>query len=248
LKEQKVRQAIAYALDRASFDKDVLLGLTVPAATYWDVTPWVEPSLQPYPYDPAKANQLLDEAGWVDSNGDGTRDKDGVELVLKYGTTTREVRQSYQAVAQQQLAEVGITVDLLNYEFDLFFSGYEQNGPVARGELDMFEYSTVTNYPDPDTAEWLCADIPTDEKPAGTNYMGCDEKLDALFTLQATQVDFAARQKSFYEITKYIYDQAYWVGIWQDPDLWAISQRLANVKLSGATPFFNIREWDLTAP
>jgi peptide/nickel transport system substrate-binding protein len=98
VKDQKVRQAIAYALDRFSFDEDVLLGMTVPAATYWDVTLWVDPSIKPYPYDPAKAKQLLDEAGWVDSNGDGTRDKEGVELVLKYGSTDRQVRLDYQVV------------------------------------------------------------------------------------------------------------------------------------------------------
>ena len=46
-----------------------------------------------------------------------------------------------------------------------------ENGPAARGELDMFEYSTTTNYPDPDTAEWLCNNIPTDEIPAGSNWM-----------------------------------------------------------------------------
>jgi hypothetical protein len=38
----------------------------------------------------------------------------------------------------------------------------------------------------------------------------------------------------------------YWLGIWRDPDLWALSGRLENVKLSGATPFFNITEWDLS--
>jgi peptide/nickel transport system substrate-binding protein len=249
LKDQKVRQAIAYALDRASFAKDVLLGLTIPAATDWDNTPWVDPSIQPYPYDPEMAKKLLDEAGWVDSNGDGTRDKDGVELVLKYGTTTREVRKDMQAVAQQQLQEVGIKVDLLNYDSDLFFAGYDQNGPAAHGDLDMFEYSSTANFPDPDISEWLCNNIPSDEVPAGSNWMYlCDQKLNDLFMLQITQVDFSTRQKTFNEITKYIFDQAYWVGLWQDPDLWGVNKRLTNVKISGATPFFNIMEWDLSAP
>jgi peptide/nickel transport system substrate-binding protein len=249
LKDQNVRQAIAYALDRGSFAKDVLLGLVEPAATDWDKSPWVDPSIQPYPYDPAMANQLLDAAGWVDSNGDGTRDKDGVELVFKYGTTTREVRQSMQAVAQQQLADVGIKVELLNYDSDLFFSGYDQNGPAARGELDIHEYSTTPNFPDPDTADWLCDNIPSDEIPSGTNWAYlCDQKLNDLFLLQITQVDFAARQQTFREITKYIFDQAYWVGLWQDPDLWGANGRLTNVKISGATPFFNIMEWDLVNP
>lgn len=249
LKDQKVRQAIVYAIDRFSFDKDVLLGGTVPAATYWDNTPWVDPSIQAYPFDPEKAKQLLDEAGWVDSNGDGSRDKDGVELVLKYGTTTREVRKDMQAVAQQQLAEVGIKVDLLNYESDQYFGGYAENGPAARGELDMFEYSTSPNFPDPDTSEWLCTNIPSDESPSGTNWMYlCDQKLNDLFLLEKTQVDFAARQKTFWEITKYIFDQAYFFGLWQDPDVFGISSRLTNVKISGATPLYNIMEWDFVAP
>jgi len=42
-----------------------------------------------------------------------------------------------------------------------------------------------------------------------------------------------------------IFDQAYWIGIYWDPDIWAISSRLTNVKVSGATAFYNIMEWDL---
>jgi hypothetical protein len=64
--------------------------------------------------------------------------------------------------------------------------------------------------------------------------------------LQRTQVDFAERQQTFYEITQYIYDNAFWIGLWLDPDLFMFSERMENVKMSGATPFFNIAEWDLT--
>ena len=246
LQDVNVRQAIAMAFDRFSLNNDLLLGLTQPAVTIWDNTPYVDPALEPYPYDPDQAMQLLDEAGWVDSNGDGTRDKDGVELVLKYGTTTREVRVDTQAVAQQQLAEVGIGVELLNYDSDIFFSGYGEGGPAATGELDMFQYSTVANFPDPDSADFLCREIPSDEVPAGTNWSAlCDEELDALFQQQATQVDFEERQQTFHQITRHIFENAYWIGIWQDPDLWGVSSRLANVMISGATPFFNVAEWEL---
>jgi peptide/nickel transport system substrate-binding protein len=246
LKDKRVRQAIAIAFDRFSLNRDLLLGLTVPAVTDWDNMPYVDPALEPWPFDPEEANRLLDEAGWVDTNGDGVRDQDGVELVLKYGTTTREVRRDTQAVAQQQLAQVGVQLELLNYDSDIFFGGYEEGGPAATGELDMFQYSGTPNYPDPDIAEWLCSEIPSDESPSGLNWMYvCDEELDRLFRLQATQVDFDERQQTFYQITRHIFEEAYWVGLWQDPDLFGISERLQNVKISGATPFFNIQEWDL---
>lgn len=247
LQDVSVRQAIAYALDREKVSKDLLLGKTRPGATLWDNSPYVDPTLTPYPYDPAKANELLDAAGWIDSNGDGTRDKDGVELVLRYGTTTKEVRQSFQAIAQQELAQVGIGIELFNYDSDIFFASYGDNGPTYNGDLDIFEWSDVpTSFPDPDIAYWLCSEIPSDENPQGLNaqYI-CDEELDGLFQLQTTQVDMNARIATFHQISKIMYDKVYWLSLWLDPDIWAVSSRLVNVKLSGSTPFYNVTEWDL---
>lgn len=240
-----VRKAIAYATNRQKLTTDLLLGLTEPAATMWDNTPYVDPTIEPYPYDPEMAKQLLDEAGWTDSDGDGVRDKDGAPLEIIYGTTTREIRQDTQAVFQQELAEVGIKVELQNFDSDIFFSGYGEGGPAATGQLDMMEYSTVTQFPDPDSADFLCSEIPSDESPAGVNWAAfCDEELDALFQLQATQVDDEERRQTFHQITRLIFDKVYWLGIWQDPDLFGVSDKLANVKISGVTPFFNIFEWE----
>ena len=247
LQDANVRKAIALAFDRAAVCKDLLLDLTKPAATDWDNTPWVDPSIEPYPYDPEQAKTLLDAAGWIDSNGDGVRDKDGVEFVIDYGTTTREIRKDTQAVFQQAMQAVGIKVNLLNYDSDLFFAGYADGGPAAKGDLDIFEYSSTVNFPDPDISEWRCDQIPTDEAPDGTNWQAvCDEELDALFKEQTSQVDFGQRQQTLYKITKLIYDKVYWLGYWWDPDIWAVGPRLQNVKISGATPFYNIVEWDLT--
>jgi peptide/nickel transport system substrate-binding protein len=247
LKDQKVRQALAFGFNREKLVQDLLLGRTNVASTDWDNSPWVDPSIKPYPYDPEKAKALLAEAGWEDTNGDGTVDKDGVELVLKYGTTNREVRQDTQAVVQQDLAAIGIKVELLSYDSDIFFSSYAEDGPSANFSLDIIQYSDSPAFPDPDTSAFRCSEIPSDENPAGVNASGlCDETLEALFAKQEVQVDFIERQQTLYEITRYIYDQAYWVGLWQDPDLFGFSKRMINVKVSGATPFFNVAEWDMS--
>ena len=247
LKEHSVRQAIALAFDRISLTKDLLFDKTVPAVTDWDNMGFNHPSLVPYPYAPAKAKELLDYAGWVDSNGDGVRDRNGIELVLKLGTNTRKVRRDTQTIAQQQLAEVGIKLELLNYDSDVFFASYGEGGPCATGELDICEFSTSPNFPDPDSADWLCSEIPSEENPAGANWQAvCDITLDALFKLQATQLDLDQRQQTFYRITRLIFVEAYWVGIWQDPDWYATSDRMTGMKFSGSTPFYNIMEWDIT--
>ena len=247
MQDLQVRQALALGFDRAAINSDLLLGLTQPPATYWENTPFADPSVEPWPYDPERAAALLDEAGWVDSNGDGTRDKDGVELVLSYGTTTREIRQDTQAVAQQQLAEIGIELELSNTDADTFFASFGDGGPAATGQFDIMEWSDSTNFPDPDWYYWLCSEIPSDDYPDGGNWQAiCDEQLDGWFQEQLAEADPSARMELFHQISRYIYDQVYWLGLWQDPDLWGISSRLSNVSLSGVTPFFSIAEWDLT--
>jgi peptide/nickel transport system substrate-binding protein len=246
LSDVRVRQAIAYCFDRQSINRDLLMGLTEPAVTFWDNTPYANPNLEAYPYEPAMGMTLLDEAGWVDSNGDGVRDKDGVELTLIHGTTSREIRQDTQAVAQQNLAECGIQLDLQSYSADVFFQSYGGGGPLPTGELDIAQFSSTEAFPDPDSSRWLCEEIPTDEYPDGINEQKiCDLELDELFRLQSTQIDFEERQQTFWRISEMMYENVYWLGVWQDLDTWAVSERLTNVNISGADPFFSIAEWDI---
>ncbi len=247
MQDVRVRQAIAMALDRETLNQDLLLGLTQPPETVWDSLPaYVSPDITPWPYDPAAASALLDEAGWVDSNGDGTRDKDGEELILVHGTTTREIRQDAQAVAQQQLAEVGIGLELQSFDSSIFFASYAEGGPPYTGELDIAQWSDAPFFPDPDHYYWLCDQIPTDEAPDGGNFQRvCDEELDALFQAQTTQTNIEERQATFHEISRIMHDQVYWLGMWEDPDVWAVSPRLQNVTFSGATPLYSITEWDI---
>jgi peptide/nickel transport system substrate-binding protein len=246
--DPNVRLAIALATDRERITQDLLLGLTEPPATFWDTTePYGNPDLEPYPYDPTRAAELLDEAGWVDSNGDGTRDKDGVELVLRYITNDRQLRADVQAVVQQMWAEVGIGAELVNHSSDIFWNSYADGGPQALGEYDIAEFSSVGAFPDPEaSSSWLCDQISSADNPEGGNWQGyCNDDLDALLREQATTVDTAARQQLYYEIAQIMYDDVIWIGIWKDPDLWSISSRLRNANISGATPFWNIEQWDI---
>lgn len=245
----QVRQAIALATNREQITQDLLLGLTTPAATFWDSTPpYNNPNVQPYPYDPDQANALLDAAGWVDSNGDGTRDKDGVELVLRYITNTRELRKDVQAVVQQMWANVGIGAELVNHSSDIFWNSYGDGGPQAIGEYDIAQYSSVGAFPDPEaSSNWLCSEIPSPENPEGGNWQGyCNETMDTLLQQQATTVDTQARIELYHQIAQLMYDDVLWIGMWKDPDLWSVNNRLTGVLISGSTPFWNVSDWDIT--
>jgi peptide/nickel transport system substrate-binding protein len=246
-KDLNVRQAIAMALDRQAIADDLLLGLAPVAHTYWHGLPAYEsPDLEPWPYDPEAAKALLEEAGWVDRDGDGIReDADGNPLTLIHGTTIREIRQDIQAVAQQMLREVGIDLDIQSYDSDLFFASYADGSPAAVGDVDIMEWSDSTSFPDPDWYYWLCSELPDDENPWGANYFVCDESLDELFQRQIVTMNDEERKEIFYEISKYVHDQVYWLGLYVDADYWMVGDALTGVDISGVTPFFNIMEWDL---
>jgi peptide/nickel transport system substrate-binding protein len=247
LMDVRVRKAIALAINRDGINNDLHFGLTKTPASFWDALPYYNnPALTAYPYDPEQAKALLDQAGWIDSNGNGIRDKDGVELEISHATTIREDRQDVQAVMQQDLADVGIKLDVNPVDDTLFFSSYADNGPAARGKYDIQEWSDGPLFPDPDIYYWKCDQIPTDENPTGENWFYlCDEELDRLITLQSTQIDPVARQATISQINQLFYDKVYIIGMWQDPDVYAVGSRLQNVKFSGVTMFYNIAEWDL---
>lgn len=248
-RDVNVRQAIAMAIDREAINNDLLLGLTKPANTLWDpiaAAGYVSPDLEPWPYDPDAARQLLEDAGWVDRDGDGIReDAAGNPLTLIHGTTIREIRQDNQAVTQQMLRDVGIDLQILSFDADLFFESYANGSPAALGDVDIMEWSDSTAFPDPDQSYWLCSELPDDENPWGYNYFGCDEALDALFQEQLVTIDPVERAAIVSEISSYMHEQVYWLGMWDDPDYWIVSDRLTGVKFSGVTPFYNVVEWDL---
>ncbi|HLO27604.1 MAG TPA: peptide ABC transporter substrate-binding protein [Anaerolineales bacterium] len=247
--DPNVRKAIALATDRFSIVKNLLVEKINPVnAGFWDNNPPYNSDLKPYPYDPEQAKQLLDAAGWKDSNGDGTRDKDGVELKLRYITNDRELRKSVQAVVQQQWASVGIGSELQNYSSDVFWNGYNDNGPQAQGLYDVAEYSNVGSFPDPELSQdWLCDQISSADNPDGSNWQGyCNPKMDDLLKEQASTLDTTKRIELYKQIQQLMYDDVIYIGMWKDPDLWSVNSRLQNVKLSGATPFWNAAEWEVT--
>jgi peptide/nickel transport system substrate-binding protein len=250
-----VRKAIALATDRFTIVKDLLVEAVNPVnVTYWDTTPpYQTDTLTPYPYDPEEAKSLLDAAGWTDSDGDGIRDKmiDGqkVDLIVRYITNTRELRKNVQAVVEQQWKLVGIGAELVNHSSDIFWNGYADGGPMALGEYDIAEYSSVMDaFPDPDASSgWTCDQIVSAENPDGSNDQGyCNPQIDDLMAQQAVTLDPAARKELYNQIEQIIYDDYAYIGMWKDPDLWSVSSRLKNVRFSGVYPFWNSYEWEVT--
>jgi peptide/nickel transport system substrate-binding protein len=243
-----VRRAIITAIDREQINKSLYHSLYNIPATYWSGTEYDNPSLKPYPFDPAAASKLLDEAGWVDINGDGVREKDGRDLALRYAYINGEPTTDAMVVSiQKMLADVGIKIDIIPYTSDVLWAAYKDKGPLALGKFDLSHWSDgMWYYPSPDTRYFLCSERASADNPAGYNWFGiCLPVLDDLFARQAVELDHNKRVEILHQIGKIMYDQVLIIPLHSDPDMWAVNNRLANVRFSGVDPLMFAYEWDI---
>lgn len=132
------------------------------------------------------ANALLDEAGIVDTDGDGIREKDGVPLSVLYQTSTNSVRQKTQALIKQWWAQIGVEAELKDVDSAVFFGG-DPNSPDTYGkfyaDIEMYTNSATGTDPQNYMSNWQCSEIARREN----NWLGnnvprwCNEEYDALF-------------------------------------------------------------------
>ena len=131
------------------------------------------------------AKALLDEAGIVDTNGDGVREKDGVPLSILYQTSTNAVRQDFQALIKDWWEQIGMEVELRNVEASVFFGG-DPGSPdtFQKFYADVEMYANTFNGTDPQSylGNMLCDKAPRPE----TQWQGenisrwCRAEYDAL--------------------------------------------------------------------
>ena len=127
--DRRVRQALAYAIDKQEIIKVVLLGLGVEASGPYKPATWVyNPRTKRYPYDPDRAKKLLAEAGWKDENGDGVLEKDGRPFRFAILTNQgNEERKMTAEIIQKRLERIGIQVEIRVAEWASFINYFIKN-------------------------------------------------------------------------------------------------------------------------
>jgi len=196
-----VRKAINYATDKQGIVDVVYFGLTVPA--YGPVTQLDQEAFNPevknlYSYDPDRARELLEEAGWVDTDGDGIREKDGETLTVIIGQN--EGWNEWVEFLQANLAEVGFDAQIStlagaanNERGDSCTEELPANGGVSVDPLDLKGF-----FGSEASSNWACLDDPV---------------LDDLIAQANTTLDPDERNELIKQIQMHIMENAYEVPI-----------------------------------
>ncbi len=173
LSDIAVRKAMSMAIDRTTLTTIGYGNLALPTCNILPGPPAYTSTANDscLTQDIAGANALLDEAGIVDTDGDGIREKDGVPLVVLYQTSTNAVRQQYQALIKQWWAEIGIETELRNIDASVFFGG-DPSSPdtYAKFYADIQMYTSGAsgqNFQDMFSG-WLPEEIPGPDNSWGT--------------------------------------------------------------------------------
>lgn len=127
--DRRVRLAMTYVLDRNAIVEHLLKGeAKITTGPFYIFGPQYDPNIKPWPYDPEKAKQLLDEAGWIDHDGDGIRDKNGVKLSfhLAFGTG-RVFYEQLAKLFRDAAGKIGVEVIADPYEWSVFTEKYRKH-------------------------------------------------------------------------------------------------------------------------
>ncbi len=174
LTDLKVRQALGMAIDRETIAKQ-LYGLEGDATANVLTTPSRLASKNPkIVFDIAKANQLLDEAGWQ-RGPDGTRSKGGVRLEMTYATSVNTLRQKEQQVIKDSWSRLGAAATLQSVDAGVFFSSSPGNNDTFAHfyrDVEMYTNTFSSPFPTAYMAQWYSGDPPKDIAQKENNWSG----------------------------------------------------------------------------
>jgi len=224
LTDLKFRQAIAHAIDKETLVERVLEGIGTPGTT---MSPSANPAWIPeltadqdYEFDLAKANQILDDAGYTDSDGNGIREYEGEDIVLRYAIRTESKNSKpYAEFITGWLKEIGI---------DSTFSSYDDGQLIevaGKGDFDLYVWGwTPFVDPDPMLSYFQCSQVSVDKSDFSNYYNDsgiCDEEYDKLYVEQNTELDLEKRQELVHEMLTRFYTSAGYIVTATSPDLQA---------------------------
>lgn len=191
-----VRQAMNYAIDREAIANQLLGGYAYPAyQVLAEASPWFDAEDSIYGYDPARAEELLTEAGYPD----------GFEITVGYissGSGSMQPKVMNEAL-QAQLAEVGITVNLEPVEFSVMMGKYQEDMPGWQA------YNSAQSLEQPSSwATSFRCDV------SRTHY--CNEQVDSLLDEALVTVDDTTRGQLLTDAMSIVTDEAIWMFVVND--------------------------------
>ncbi len=224
-KDRRVRLAMTYLVDRELICKQLIKVPDARVATgpFYILGRQSDPNIVPWPYDPEKAKQLLDEAGWVDTDGDGIRDKDGVAFRFKYMIGSDiSIHEQIAKLLKDSAAVAGIEISIEPYEWSVFSQRLLDRQFDA---VNLAWHGVVEEDP---YQIWHSSQI----GKRGSNYVGFrNAEADALIEQARITLDEEKRNELYHRFHRILHEEQPYTFIYTRPEQRFLHSRFKNVKI-----------------
>jgi peptide/nickel transport system substrate-binding protein len=235
-KDKRVRQALTMLVDRDQIIQTINFGLGKPIASpFYLGSPQLDTDLKPLPYDPKRAGELLDEAGWTDHNGDGIRDKDGIPFRFELlGSSSSTFTGQLIPILKEAFEKAGIAVTERRMEFTVFTSSmrdhkFDATITAWAGDLIMDPYQI-----------WHSNSIAN----RGSNFVSFrNADSDQLIEQARVEFDDAKRKEIYFKWQELIHDQQPYTFLMYSVQPVAYQKRLQNVHFLPVQPGYDLTQW-----
>ena len=225
----KVRQAIAYAIDRESMIRDLVLGQGKIAHSILPEASWAYTPGQTYHFDPAMARKLLDDAGFRDSDGDGPQMRFSKPIVFRISGSSGAARQ-YSGVIYNYLKDVGIPVSIETSELNTLFE------LLRRGQFQMTYGQWVGGNQDPIFYHDLFAtsEIPTETRAARNRGRYSNPELDKILDEAANTYDHAKAAPLYAKAQEIVSRDVPVFPLWYQANMVIAKKSVGNIKIDAS--------------
>ena len=238
LKDKRVRQAVACAIDRQAIVDAIWRGQARLANTLLPTGHWAGPTDNElaqgpsYPHDVARAQRLLEEAGFPAG-------RDGVRLRLTMKTSTDETTRLMAAVLQQQLRAAGIQLEIRSAEFGTFYAD------VTKGAFQIYALRWIGSNEDPDIFHYAYGSDRMPPKGANRGRYS-NPRVDALLAEASASSDRAVRKKDYVEVQRILAEELPGIPLWYPNNELVHTRRIVNVRPRASGTFDFLRDAEVT--
>lgn len=248
LTDKNVRHAISLAIDRKAVTD--LYGKSGRIATNILISParYNSPNTT-WEYNLEKAAEILDQAGWIDKDGDGVREKGGVRLSMVFQTSVNSVRQKTQEIIKNALESIGFEVELKIIDASIFFGPVKDNTNTRRHfYADIEEFTFNNKSPDPGAyfRAWTCESIAqkSNNWSAANWSRYCNPEFDLLYEQSRTELDPQKRRRLIVQMNDLLINDFAVIPMVERSSAFGISNSLDGID---PTPWdvdvWNIKDW-----
>jgi peptide/nickel transport system substrate-binding protein len=243
LQDVRVRQAIAYAIDKQRIIQTLTYGQQKVAIEDQPPFMWAfDRNIRDYPDDPNTAKQLLQQAGWT-PGPDGILRKNGERLTLVLVSNGSNVTRRKEAVElQQMLHDAGIDLQIKNYQADVLFAPAGEGGILQNGKFDLSLAGWYAGIDPDDSSQYTCANM----APRGYNYSRyCNPDMEAAQKMALENYDQPTRKKAYFRIQEILRRDVPEIFTYYQRQLQPINENFKGFEPNPVTEVWNAWQWSI---